>query len=159
MRAYEFLIEAANPKVGRALQHAEDLVIVDGSKGALEALDKLESIATSVDDITIKWDGCIHPDSLIQTDLGVMRIEEAINTVNNGKALAVLQHDFGTQNDVYAMITNAVKKEGSKRWVEIELENSEMLRLTEDHEVYTTNRGWVEAKDLTENDDIKEITK
>lgn len=55
MRAYEFLTEAA--KVGRALQHAEDLVIVDGSKGALEALDKLEAIATTVDDISIKFDG------------------------------------------------------------------------------------------------------
>lgn len=57
MRAWELLVEAANPKVGRALQHAEDLVIVDGSKGALRALDQLASMAQSVDDVTIKWDG------------------------------------------------------------------------------------------------------
>jgi hypothetical protein len=49
--------EAATPKVGRALQHAEDLVIVDGSKGALEAIDELASMAKSVDDVTVKWDG------------------------------------------------------------------------------------------------------
>ena len=44
-------------KVGRELQHAEDLVIVDGSKGALEALDELAAMAQNVDDVTVKWDG------------------------------------------------------------------------------------------------------
>lgn len=43
--------------VGRELQHAEDLVIVDGSKGAMSALEQLESMAEKVDDVTIKWDG------------------------------------------------------------------------------------------------------
>jgi hypothetical protein len=59
MRAWELLVEAETPKpkVGRALQHAEDLVIVDGSKGAMRALDQLAAIADSVDDVTIKWDG------------------------------------------------------------------------------------------------------
>ncbi len=54
MRAFEFLVEA---KVGRDLQHAEDLVIVDGSNGALKALDQLSAMSNSVDDVTIKWDG------------------------------------------------------------------------------------------------------
>lgn len=49
--------EAAAPKVGRAFQHAEDMVIVDGSRGALEALSQLASMADSVDDVTVKWDG------------------------------------------------------------------------------------------------------
>lgn len=57
MRAWELLVEAEKPKVGRALQHAEDLVIVDGSKGALRALEQLASMSQSVDDVTIKWDG------------------------------------------------------------------------------------------------------
>jgi len=54
MRFLEILTEA---KVGRELQHAEDMVIVDGSKGALEALLHLASLAKSVDDVTVKWDG------------------------------------------------------------------------------------------------------
>ena len=59
MRAWELLIEAEapKPKVGRALQHAEDLVIVDGSKGAMRALEQLASMADNVGDVTIKWDG------------------------------------------------------------------------------------------------------
>lgn len=57
MRAFEILPEAAAPKVGRALQHAEDMIIVNGSRGALEALSQLASMADSVDDVTVKWDG------------------------------------------------------------------------------------------------------
>jgi hypothetical protein len=58
MRAFEFTIkEAEAPKVGRAWQHAEDLVIVDGSAGAMRALDALESMSKNVDDVRIKWDG------------------------------------------------------------------------------------------------------
>ncbi len=56
-KKHQYFDEAANPKVGRALQHAEDLVIVDGSKGALKALDQLAAMAENVDDVTIKWDG------------------------------------------------------------------------------------------------------
>ena len=50
--------EAADkPKVGRALQHAEDLVIVDGSAGAMRAVEELAKMADTVDDVTVKWDG------------------------------------------------------------------------------------------------------
>ncbi len=55
MRAREILTEAS--KVGRNLQHLEDLVFVDGSAGALEALDILERFGNDVSDVSIKWDG------------------------------------------------------------------------------------------------------
>jgi len=44
-------------KVGRNLQHLEDLVFIDGSDGARRALDVLERFGQDVADITIKWDG------------------------------------------------------------------------------------------------------
>lgn len=51
---YQQLTEA---KVGRNLQHLEDLVFVDGSAGAMKALDVLERFGSDVSDVTIKWDG------------------------------------------------------------------------------------------------------
>lgn len=54
MRYYQLLIES---KVGRNLQHLEDLVFVDGSAGALQALSVLERLAKNVSDVSIKWDG------------------------------------------------------------------------------------------------------
>jgi len=56
MRAKEFLTEAA-AKVGRDFQHLEDLVFVDGSKGAQQALKYLESFGRSAKNISVKWDG------------------------------------------------------------------------------------------------------
>jgi hypothetical protein len=58
MRFGEFrvvLTEAA--KVGREYQHLEDLVFVNGSKGALEAADILEKLGSDSGDVAIKWDG------------------------------------------------------------------------------------------------------
>jgi len=58
MRYSEFktaLFEAA--KVGREYQHLEDLVFVEGSKGALKAADILENLGSDGEDIAIKWDG------------------------------------------------------------------------------------------------------
>jgi hypothetical protein len=56
MRAREILTEAKR-SVGRNLQHLEDLVFVDGSEGANEALDILERFGSDVGDVSIKWDG------------------------------------------------------------------------------------------------------
>jgi hypothetical protein len=55
MRAYEILFEER--KVGRNLQHLEDLVFIEGSAGAQEALDILERFTKDVSDVSIKWDG------------------------------------------------------------------------------------------------------
>jgi intein/homing endonuclease len=56
---------------------------------------------------------------------------------------------------MYTSVTNTSVSDNGKNWVEIETENGKLI-LTEDHEVYT-QRGWVEAKDLTEKDDIFSI--
>jgi len=42
----------------------------------------------------------------------------------------------------------------SEEIIEIELENGEILRCTPDHKIYTKNRGYIEAKDLNEDDEL-----
>lgn len=44
-------------------------------------------------------------------------------------------------------------KEDSYDLLEIELENGEIIKITENHEI-KTNRGWIKAKDLELNDEI-----
>jgi len=145
----------AEAKVGREYQHLEDLVFVDGSQGAIKAADILDKLGTDSSDVSIKWDGCIHPDLLLQTDKGKLRIEEVIDRYNNDEEFTVLAKNLKTNENCYTLVLNAVKKHGPKAWVEVTLDNDEVLRMTEDHEVYTTNRGWVEAKDLTNDDDVE----
>lgn len=141
---------------GARIAHAEDLVFFEGSAGALRAVNNLSNIAKSKDTLSIKWDGCIHPDHLIQTDKGEFRIEEVIDRFNQGEEFSVLGHSFDSNDSILTDITNAVKKYGAKSWIEIELENGDKIQLTEDHQVFTTNRGWIAAGNLTLEDDIKE---
>ena len=157
MRFREFRHPLQEAKVGREYQHLEDLVFVDGSEGALQAANILEKLGQDTSNVAIKWDGCIHPDLLIETDKGKLRIEDVIDRFNNQESFSVLARNLKTDTDEFTPILNAIKKYGSKIWVEIVLENEEVLRLTEDHKVYTTNRGWIQAKDLTPDDDIKTI--
>lgn len=44
-------------KVGREFQHLEDLVFIEGSKGARFAVDVLENLAKDTSDVMVKWDG------------------------------------------------------------------------------------------------------
>ena len=55
MKISEILTEERT--VGRELQHLEDLVFVEGSAGALEALQILRQFQSDVSDVSIKWDG------------------------------------------------------------------------------------------------------
>ena len=43
--------------------------------------------------------------------------------------------------------------------LEITLENEEIIKCTPEHKFLTKNRGWVEAKNLTEDDDLEYISK
>ena len=42
----------------------------------------------------------------------------------------------------------------SEELIEIELEDGKVLRCTPDHKIYTKNRGYIKAEELTENDEL-----
>jgi hypothetical protein len=153
------LMEDKVEDVGREFQHIEDLVYIYGPTGAKRAIDRLASIAKDSSHLEIKWDGCIDPNLIIMTNNGKMRMEEVIDRHQTGESIDVLVHDLDTNIDKMVPIDLSTKKYGDKEWVEVELENGDKLNLTIDHEVYTTNRGWVEAQYLTDSDDIKELSK
>ena len=55
MRAREFITEAMTDA---RIQHAEDIVFFEGSKGAIRVLDALKKLEQGGHkDVTIKWDG------------------------------------------------------------------------------------------------------
>jgi len=39
------------------IQHAEDLIFWEGSRGAIRAIEQLQSLSKSTQSLTIKWDG------------------------------------------------------------------------------------------------------
>lgn len=159
MRAYEILTEAA---ASPHLVHLEDLVLDRGYAGAVSALKIADGVRAllskgkgSKSKVTVKWDGCLHEDTILITENGNITIKDYVQTKSCEK---VFGHDAELDLDLLVDVFGSYENDGEKDWINIELENGEVICLTEDHEVFTTNRGWVAAKDLQEGDDIKEPT-
>lgn len=138
------------------LEHLEDLVLNQGISGARDAITFLTSLSKMLSghtkssvNITTKWDGCVHPDSLVLTGRGMRRIEEVQPDD------VVLSKDLGTGSNGYAPVLGTNIGHKGKRWVSLELELG-CIRVTEDHKILTKNRGWVEARNLTLEDDIED---
>jgi hypothetical protein len=148
------LLEAAG-QVGRKYQHIEDLVISNGSQGAMHAIERMRHMLDNYDSIELKWDGCIHEDSILLTSIGEMTIKEFIYTKNS--EVKVMGKDLENNENCFAEVTHKIEALGEKDWVEVTLENGSTIRLTEDHQLLTTNRGWIAAVELTEFDDIETL--
>ena len=57
MKVTQVLSEAAKPSVGRKYQHIEDLVLSNGSHGAMHAVERLSHMGEEGGTIELKWDG------------------------------------------------------------------------------------------------------
>jgi len=99
-------------------------------------------------------DECVNENTLILTPTG----EKKIKDLKAGEQ--VISYNEKTKqyepNKILEVHQNHVSSKNSKM-LRIELEDGKLLELTDNHPVYTTNRGWVRAGDLTENDDIEII--
>ena len=99
----------------------------------------------------VLMNGCFSPDTLIKTRLGNKRID-AITSADE-----VMSFNLQTQQFEYVPPAWVVPTAHSadKPKLELAFEDGTVVRCTEDHEFYTTNRGWVKAIDLAETDDIR----
>ena len=99
----------------------------------------------------ILMNGCFHPDTLIKTSDGDKKITDI---TPNDKVLS-----YDTTKKIFEWISPEwvipTPHSIEKNKMCLEFEDGTSVTCTEDHEFYTTNRGWVKAKDLSEDDDIK----
>lgn len=92
---------------------------------------------------------CFHPDTLVVTRTGNKRIAD----IQPGDE--VISIDEATGTSTWKKVTNQVKtKSAHKPKVAVTLENGHTVKCTADHKWLTTNRGWVEAGELTATDDL-----
>jgi hypothetical protein len=158
-----YLVEQKNTH----MEHVEDLIFNEGVKGARKAIfflrdlrDMLAGHSNKKLSTTVKWDGCVHADTVILTNMGEMTIKQIVERtdLHHGELLVMGKElDSPLQFDHFVPLFGGNSTESNKRWVELEFEDGATIKLTEDHEVHTTNRGWVKAGDLTEDDDVTEL--
>jgi intein/homing endonuclease len=91
--------------------------------------------------------GCFLPGSTVILSDGSSKNIEEINVGDS-----VISHD-GTYNLVSNCLTYSVDEE----LVELEFEDGRTIRCTKDHEIFTNNRGWIAASEITEEDDVASV--
>lgn len=97
-------------------------------------------------------DHCLSGDTLIYTENGYERIEDLVNT--QGKLYA---YDIENQQVVFTDYINCRQTFESADIYEVEFEDGSIVECTFDHPILTSNRGYVRAFELTEDDDIVTI--
>ena len=98
---------------------------------------------------------CFSSDTLVKTkyehkQISEININDEVYTINEK-----------TKNIELKKVLNIFEKskEDSYELLELELENGEKIKITENHEVMLKNGNWVKAKFLKENDDIFDFGK
>lgn len=93
--------------------------------------------------------GCFAHDTEILTKDGVKQIKD-VKTDDYILTFDEKSNKFLWTQPSFSGVTNS----SHKKKMEIQFEDGIVIKCTEDHQFLTKNRGWVEAKDLTDCDDI-----
>jgi ribonucleotide reductase alpha subunit len=73
--------------------------------------------------------------------------------------IKVKSYDIETNQEVYSEITAFAQTGESVELIEIEDEQGNIIKCTPEHQIYTQNRGYVQAQDLREDDILVNTTK
>lgn len=99
---------------------------------------------------------CVVDTTSVITNKGSMSIKELYDKIKNNEKISVMSYNI--ENDVYEFkpILNAWQQRNDTT-VELEIQHNEIIYKIEcsaDHPILTSNRGYVEAISLTDDDDI-----
>jgi ribonucleoside-diphosphate reductase alpha chain len=102
---------------------------------------------------------CFPGDARVHTDKGLVRFDDLMRRLQLGETFDVYTHD-ATNSEVPAealelTTPDAVMVTGWNELLKLRFENGMELRCTPNHRIWTTNRGWVRADELTETDEVK----
>lgn len=95
---------------------------------------------------------CVTGDTIVKTDKGDISIKELVDKVNNNEIINVLSYDINNDKIEYQQVTDGVLTRKNANIIEIETEDGNKIKLTPDHKVYTENRGYINAIELTSDD-------
>jgi ribonucleotide reductase alpha subunit len=100
---------------------------------------------------------CFPADQRVVTDRGLVRIGDMIARAAAGEIFAVYTNDLTAAepaNRVMATLPSRYLVTGVNEIVELRFSDGSRLRCTPNHRVWTANRGWVHANELTPDDKV-----
>ncbi|HUC36908.1 MAG TPA: LAGLIDADG family homing endonuclease [Acidimicrobiales bacterium] len=102
---------------------------------------------------------CFPGTARVHTDKGLIPFSELFDRVNRGEAFGVYTHDatnYEAPSERVELTTpEAFMITGYNEIVRLRFDNGMELRSTPGHRIFTTNRGYVEARDLLFTDEVK----
>lgn len=118
-----------------------------------ELHDKLKPILGSTYGVMTYQEQCLKRGSKVNTLYGQYSIERIRALFDIGCFIPVQCRDELTGADFYHE-PEAVLSTGKKSCLKIALDDGCIIEVTPDHKIFTSNRGYVKASDLTNEDDI-----
>ena len=101
---------------------------------------------------------CFPADQRVVTDKGLIRIGDLVRRAADEESFAVYTNDVTAGDDPQDRVTATTPTRymitGRNEIVELRFSDGSRLRCTPNHRVWTANRGWVHARDLTAVDKI-----
>lgn len=97
---------------------------------------------------TTKLHGCFEKNTLVTLANG-----ERIPISEIKKGYFVMSYDFKSKESIVAEVTNVFEMKSDKKWVEL-IFDDRTIKCTSDHRFYTKNRGFIEAENLTSDDEF-----
>lgn len=100
---------------------------------------------------------CFVEETIVSTNKGQISIADIRDRMAAGESIMAMSYNLETQTQEYKPIIDCFARDNGDpvMTITMELENGTEIECTPDHS-FMTQRGWVQAKDLTEDDDIKE---
>ena len=102
---------------------------------------------------------CFPGSALVHTDRGLLPIAKIVEMATHGDYVGVYTHDATSKTDpaqrVEVTTPVAFMVTGTNPIVRLEFSDGRILRCTPNHRIWTTNRGWVRADELDEQDAVQ----
>ena len=104
---------------------------------------------------------CFTGDSLVHTDKGLIRFDELFARANTGEEFRVWTHDITNADtpvdEMYLTTPDAFMITGKNPIQRLRFSNGMELRCTPTHRIFTLDRGWIEAQELTADDRVRSL--
>ncbi|WP_084219402.1 vitamin B12-dependent ribonucleotide reductase [Spirillospora albida] len=101
---------------------------------------------------------CFPADQRVVTDKGLVRIGDMVRRAAGGETYGIYTNDVTSESDAQDRIvaTDPVRYmvTGTNEILELRFSDGSRLRCTPGHRVWTANRGWVHAEELTGDDRV-----
>jgi ribonucleoside-diphosphate reductase alpha chain len=101
---------------------------------------------------------CFPADQRVVTDKGLVAIGDLVSRAAHGEVFDVYTNDVTSEAEPISRVvaTTPVRYmvTGTNEILELRFTDGSRLRCTPNHRVWTDNRGWVQAEDLLENDEV-----